>query len=188
MQADTVTSHGHAIFVRHTGRLAAQRSVTRNTDIRMHTIGRPLRATATDFFLHGPNSINFAVVMLEAFQRFKQGPATNSIVQTLADNRVSNFFERPIENNHVANQNTVSHLVASQTKIDEEFRDFRDFLLLGVARNMNRFSGGVHNARQITLRCADTHFARKQIPSIEATDRIQTQITSFVDVADEESI
>ena len=72
----------------------------------------PLAPAKTDFFLHRPDRMNLTVVMLEGLQRLELCPAANAIVQTLADNRIADFFERPVKHHHIANENFVSHLIA----------------------------------------------------------------------------
>jgi hypothetical protein len=83
VQADTFTGDRDAFFVGDAWGFAAECGVAGDCDIRLDFEGCRAGAAHADFFLNGPDGVDFAGVMCKVFDGANESPAADAIIEAL---------------------------------------------------------------------------------------------------------
>lgn len=130
VQADAVSSDGDTFFVGDAGRFAAESRVAGDGKIGVDSVGCGPGTAQADFFLDRPDGVDFAGVMSQVFDGANQSPAANAVVKALRNDGVSDFVERSVEHDHVANTHAAFGIFGCESAVDKEFSDFGDLLFI----------------------------------------------------------
>ncbi|MEY2724354.1 MAG: hypothetical protein RLZZ458_221 [Planctomycetota bacterium] len=183
MQADTFASDRDAFFIGDARCFAAECGIAGDGDIRFGPEGCRAGTAHADFFLYGPDCVDFTGMVCEVFDGANQSPAADAVIKALGDDGVADFVKGAIEHDHVADANAAFDFVGGESTVDEEFGDFGNFLFVGFCGEMNRATSGVHDAGDVAVGSTDADGACEEVAGVEATGWVDTQVSLFVNVA-----